>query len=323
MVIETIAAVGPAILQGIAGIVGGNSAQKQSDRNFWRQVNVDHLRFLEANKLQKQEADLDRQINANLSREFAKNSTGWAFRDLMQAADESGIHRLAALGAAGSGSGYAHVGGSGAVTGAAAPNAAFTGGSNGIGDGLRAAGSALEAFGGLQQRRKANARQERLQGAQVRVAEAQATLAEARAKSIEKEMEARVRNEKAATHEAGSRGRTTYNAPIGPASSDLEEVYDPRTGETRLVTRTGQPGVEEMAGGWISRNLINKLPDMKDVRKWGKENSASGRRTVARKPPETGGRPPFDLIKEATKIKIANPKMSWDESIEKALKGQN
>ena len=36
---------------------------------------------------------------------FAKKSAGWAFDDLMQSADEAGIHRLAALGAGG-GAGY-------------------------------------------------------------------------------------------------------------------------------------------------------------------------------------------------------------------------
>lgn len=45
-----------------------------------------------------------------LQMEFAKNSTGWQLKDLFEAADESGIHRLAALGGA-SGTSYTPVGG--------------------------------------------------------------------------------------------------------------------------------------------------------------------------------------------------------------------
>lgn len=57
---------------------------------------------------------------------FAKNSTGWQFDDLMQSADQSGIHRLAALGGA-SAAQYSPVQGQAPISGAPAvphgPNA--------------------------------------------------------------------------------------------------------------------------------------------------------------------------------------------------------
>lgn len=49
-----------------------------------------------ARRFTKKQANLDR----DLQKTFAKKSTGWAFDDLMSAADEAGIHRLAALGSA-------------------------------------------------------------------------------------------------------------------------------------------------------------------------------------------------------------------------------
>lgn len=61
-----------------------------------------------------------RQYNENLWRldqarddqfTFAKESAGWQFKDIMEAADESGIHRLAAIGGA-QASGYTPAGGS-------------------------------------------------------------------------------------------------------------------------------------------------------------------------------------------------------------------
>jgi len=64
-----------------------------------------------------QAATIDRQRTEDYERqkEFAQNSAGWQFKDLMKAADESGIHRLSALGAGGGG-GY-----SGAVSSTPAP----------------------------------------------------------------------------------------------------------------------------------------------------------------------------------------------------------
>ena len=54
-------------------------------------------------------------------KEFAQNSTGWAFDDLMESADEAGIHRLAAIGGA-QGVGYTPAATSGAGQGATIPD---------------------------------------------------------------------------------------------------------------------------------------------------------------------------------------------------------
>lgn len=86
-------------------------------------------------------------IDRKLQRQFAKKSAGWQFKDLMDAADESGIHRLSALGAAG-GASYSPVGlamgGASDGGGAGAPSAPYystpdaaIGGSI-VGDGMNA-----------------------------------------------------------------------------------------------------------------------------------------------------------------------------------------
>ena len=85
-----------------------------------------------------QAATVDRQRTEDYTRqkEFAQNAAGWQFKDLMKAADESGIHRLSALGAGGGG-GY-----SGAV--AATPAPTLSEASNAyVGD---AVGQGLQAY---------------------------------------------------------------------------------------------------------------------------------------------------------------------------------
>lgn len=67
-------------------------------------------------QLGRRQIRLQARADRRLQREFAQKSTGWAFDDLMESADEAGIHRLAALGGA-SGTAYSPVGGSTATSG--------------------------------------------------------------------------------------------------------------------------------------------------------------------------------------------------------------
>ena len=87
----------PALIAGGASLIGGwlsNKSQKQANN-----TNVGWAREQWADQKAMREQDIA------IQREFAKNSAGWQFDDLMEAADEAGIHRLAAIGGA-SGSSY-------------------------------------------------------------------------------------------------------------------------------------------------------------------------------------------------------------------------
>ncbi|AXL14834.1 hypothetical protein [Microviridae sp.] len=79
----------------------------QNDRNFRRSA-------YEANRAFSADRQDAARSRADQER-FAKHSTGWAFKDLMKAADASGIHRLAAIGGA-QGANYSPVQGQGAAT---------------------------------------------------------------------------------------------------------------------------------------------------------------------------------------------------------------
>ncbi|AXL15086.1 hypothetical protein [Microviridae sp.] len=78
----------------------------QSDRNF-RRTAYESNRAFAASRQDAARARADQ-------RTFAQNSTGWAFNDLMKSADQSGIHRLAAIGGA-QGANYSPVQGQGAA----------------------------------------------------------------------------------------------------------------------------------------------------------------------------------------------------------------
>jgi hypothetical protein len=82
---------------------GGGRAHRRNVRQWWRELAATE-RF--------RTEDYQRQ------KEFAQEGTGWQFDDLMEAADQAGIHRLAALGGA-QGAAYspgASVGSAGAAT---------------------------------------------------------------------------------------------------------------------------------------------------------------------------------------------------------------
>lgn len=85
---------GAAAISGAANLIGGafGSNSSYKDRmHQWQMLNAGHI--LDAEKFKWQ---------AHKDERFARESTGWQFDDLMQAADKSGIHRLAALGGASS-----------------------------------------------------------------------------------------------------------------------------------------------------------------------------------------------------------------------------
>lgn len=133
-----------------------SNRQMQSQANKLTQKEHTKARKFAASQSQKardlarEQADIDR---AQATR-FAKNSTGWAFDDLIQSADEAGIHRLAALGGA-SGASYVPAGGSAPV--GSAPGAGHIGASRDeaflasaysgsvVGDGLGLIGEAIDA----------------------------------------------------------------------------------------------------------------------------------------------------------------------------------
>lgn len=127
----------------ISSILGGSGASKaaaatvqaqKKANKFNRKENITNRKFARnqaaiAREYGSEESQKERDFNAAqaeiarnfeadqnetdrfLQEKFAKNSTGWAFDDLMEAADDAGIHRLAALGGA-TATPYTPVGGS-------------------------------------------------------------------------------------------------------------------------------------------------------------------------------------------------------------------
>lgn len=77
-----------------------NTSKRQFSKNLAfsrRQAQTQRSQFNRSLEANRRAAVLDRAAQ----KQFAQQSTGWAFNDLMEAADQSGIHRLAALGGAG------------------------------------------------------------------------------------------------------------------------------------------------------------------------------------------------------------------------------
>lgn len=128
-----------------------------------------------------------------MQQKFAKNSAGWAFDDLMQAADEAGIHRLSAIGGA-SGGGYTPVGQGGVAASAPADTGGFGGdldaGSIGgtiVGDGMTAIGDFLteraQAKADAEAAASAGAREDAIVASEVSRNEAEAEMYRARART--------------------------------------------------------------------------------------------------------------------------------------------
>lgn len=116
--------------------------------------------------------------------EYAQNSAGWQMEDIMQTADEAGIHRLAALGGA-SGNNYQPFqssggggGSTGGIAGAAPPTASYAGGHGPImGDAIAEAAKAI-ANGYMSDHEK------KMQGYSERQASAEAEIAEAQSRTL-------------------------------------------------------------------------------------------------------------------------------------------
>ncbi|AXL14844.1 hypothetical protein [Microviridae sp.] len=86
--------------------------QGQNAFQFGKSLHLSKKQLFEQKKQFEKTYNLarDQEKRARFDQEkFARNSTGWAFDDLMESADQAGIHRLAALGGA-QGSGYTPAG---------------------------------------------------------------------------------------------------------------------------------------------------------------------------------------------------------------------
>ena len=167
-IVPAIEAAGAVAKSGIFGgsNMGGGRAQRRAVANWYRQVNRQE---------KWRDEDYARQ------KEFARNSTGWAFDDLMESADQAGIHRLAALGGA-QGSGYT----SGATIGQpATPGPAGLGPSTGdaIGDALGAISDGILRKDQKKRQDAAEKREEELTDAQVDKLEAEAELTRAQSRT--------------------------------------------------------------------------------------------------------------------------------------------
>lgn len=97
----------PLVAGGIAAIGSILSGRRQA--NSQRQANASNMAFA------REQFEYQKRLNnrnIKLQKNFAKNSAGWQFDDLMDAADQAGIHRLSAIGGA-SAAQYSPVSGTG------------------------------------------------------------------------------------------------------------------------------------------------------------------------------------------------------------------
>lgn len=205
-------------------------------------------------RAQRQEAQTDR----DLQEYFAKNSTGWQFDQLMQAADESGIHRLAAIGGA-SGTPYAPVGGIGAggpaATGGAAGVLPSAGDPAFFGD---AVGMAMEAARAKEADRRA---EEALALDKARsMAEVERTAAEAELmRSQSRTLIAETR--RAATGGKAGGGNTTPVFGDAPAEGPPEAILRERVMPDGTIRKVYEgPDIGEQFGGWLL-NMMDKIGD--------------------------------------------------------------
>lgn len=220
------------IIGGAAGLIGNLIGQRSANKRQKQQNLLDMAAMAQNEQLfrwqleeQKQQANIDRA----LQREFAQEAAGWQMRDLFKAADESGIHRLAALGAAG-GQSYAPVGGQiNAEPPDVHPLSAVGGMGGAAGRGIAELGAAVgRAFTQRDARKrqeKIDKRNDRLTDAQIRAAEAEATLMEARAVTLAKDAADAVRDAPARSDYAGGGRRSS-----APPGSLIPKVKPTNTG---------------------------------------------------------------------------------------------
>ena len=297
MVLPAVIGAGASIAGGlISSLIGSKSSAKDrqlaydihlSDQNWqrvrynmddqWRQryFNQDNTRYgrewiRDQTRFNIERADRER---------YARNAAGWQFQDLMQAADASGIHRLAALGAGG-GSSYSPVGGTGSSYNAGG-TPAFSGGgggsSVGAGGGMSgdAIGSGIAEAGGILQaaleelsdeKQQERAMQERAQKAAVRRVESEAQLNEAQSRTIIKNTRERSRDQQIAaaiarepTLEEQVRARNEVPDYLG--GNKVE--YDPGTSDASRMTERGGEGFDWVASFNHLTHHMQKTTDKK------------------------------------------------------------
>lgn len=185
------------------------------------------------------------QTDYQRQKEFAQEGTGWAFDDLMEAADQAGIHRLSALGAAG-GASYSPAGG---PTGGQAP----IGQGSDIGAGIEALGNALSRS----EQQKMNKKQ---QEADLRIKNEQADLIEATS---------RTEQAKARNAALGGPGSENFNIPPGsPAKVGTKQNplhlyvwgYDPRSKKEGWIVNPELGDMEQLPVALGASEIWAEIP---------------------------------------------------------------
>lgn len=250
------AAAGP-LISGVFG--AANASRNSSAVSSANAVNANTAQQgLDLANMQLQVAQSNREVDYARQKEFAMNSSGWAFDDLMEAADEAGIHRLAALGSA-SASQY-----SGGTTLPGIPS----GGAGAIADVRQdhlgdAVGEAVDRL--LKKEDPAEKRADKVADAQVDLLEAEAELARSQSR----------------TSIAAARNATT-SGPAAKGQQDFEAedlVQKIRMPDGSIQDVVVGPGVDEIAAGGAIYvfNKVKKLWEPKREPKKSKRPGASDR----------------------------------------------
>jgi len=160
---------------------------------------------------------------------FAHNAAGWRMKDIFRAADESGIHRLAALGG---GQGASYTPGQQSPGGIPQPMA-----TEGLGDAI---GTGLRAISEARARSRAEKQATKESNARIKVDEAQARLYEARSRS-------EIANARAATLGGpAAKGEDDF----APKLKNVLEVVKTTSGKEVPVPVASDPG-EMMMGALV------------------------------------------------------------------------
>lgn len=259
----------PAAITAVSGLLGSalsaSSSSKQTRKNrneAARQFdeNQDFLKYQYEDQVAKQDwyyhdqKQQDQWTYWDQNRrqdEYAKNAAGWQMDDLMQTADEAGIHRLAALGGASAGYNPVTSSGQGASsvsTGAAPPTAGNFGDGTIMGDAIAEAGRAIAAGYETSHQKKMRTLAERHAAAEAEIAESQSRtlIAEERKKAqngpsqVSQEWDGRPKS-------APWRDRIPVRIPDGTKVAMLPSNIAKRLGLNSMDTMTAGD-VSEIAG---------------------------------------------------------------------------